>query len=137
MKPKVYLAGGFRSNWQKKVITNCDNAFIFFNPREHGLEKAVSMYTTWDLHHVKQSDILFGFMEKDNPSGYGLSLEVGYAKALSKTIILIDEKSKNDKTFERYFDIVRESSNIVLDSFEEGIEVLKKFQFNRDDFGSD
>jgi len=124
------LSGGFHSNWQKKVIDSCIGAFIFFNPREHGLEKSASMYTTWDLHHIKQSDIIFGYMEQNNPSGYGLSLEIGYANALSKTIILIDEKSKKDKKFERYFGIIRESSNIVLDNFEEGIEVLKSFQVN-------
>ena len=129
MRPKVYLAGGFRTNWQKKVIENCgDHIFTFFNPREHGLEKATAMYTTWDLHHVKQADILFGYMEHDNPSGYGLSLEVGFAKALSKTIILVDEKSKRNKKFSRYYGIVRESADIVVENFEEGLEVLRSFQ---------
>lgn len=127
MRPKVYLAGGFRSNWQKKVIDACDNAFIFFNPSEHGLEINPNHYTTWDLFHVKECNILFVYMEKTNPSGYGLSLEIGYAKALGKTIILVDEKSSTNQSFERYFKIVQVSSNVVFCSLNEGIKFLQSF----------
>lgn len=97
MKTKVYLAGGMNeSNWQKKVIEtiNSEN-FVFYNPREHSLTNSTE-YTFWDLFYVKQSDILFAYMQSDNPSGIGLTLEVGYARALDKSIILVDERSKND-----------------------------------------
>ena len=41
-QPKVFLSGGFRSNWQKRVIEQLGDDFIFFNPREHGLD---NLYT--------------------------------------------------------------------------------------------
>lgn len=127
MKNKIYLAGGLRSNWQKRVIEEFPDGFIFFNPREHGLEKSSTEYTTWDLHFLNQSDILFGYMEQDNPSGYGLALEIGFAKAQGKTIILVDEKSPANKRFDRYYKIAHEASNVVFKSLDEGIEFLKRF----------
>ena len=125
-KPKVYLAGGFKSGWQKEVIDQLGQSFYFFDPSEHHLPES-SRYTTWDLHHVKVCDILFGYMEKSNPSGYGLTLEIGYARALQKTIILIDERSNSDEVFLRYFEIARESSSVVFDCMNEGIAYLGSF----------
>jgi nucleoside 2-deoxyribosyltransferase len=132
MKNKVYLAGGLRSNWQEKVISLCSPDFIFFNPREHGLEKSSVEYTTWDLHHLKHSDILFGFMEIDNPSGYGLALEIGFANALGKTIILVDEKSQGGSPFQRYYKMVHDASHVVFPDLESGLNFLKSFASSND-----
>ncbi len=125
-KAKVFLSGGFKSNWQLKVMEELGDKFIFFNPREHGLEHS-DFYTTWDIHFVKECDILFAYMESSNPSGYGLSFELGVAYALNKTIILIDEKSGNDKQFDRYFRILHRPSGVVLSNLSDGIEYLRKF----------
>ena len=129
METKVYLAGGMNpSNWQKKVITEIGKkGFVFYNPREHSLIESKE-YTFWDLYYVKQADILFAYMQKNNPSGIGLTLEVGYARAMDKPIILIDEKSKHDKLFADRFKIVRESSTIVFDNLNDGISFLKKIK---------
>ena len=67
-------------------------------------------------------------MEKDNPSGFGLTLEVGFAAALGKQIILIDDKSSSDDTFKQKFNIVRESSTIVFEKFSDGVNFLKKIK---------
>jgi nucleoside 2-deoxyribosyltransferase len=125
-KAKIFLSGGFKSNWQSRVVEELLDKFIFFNPREHGLEHS-DFYTTWDIHFVKECDILFAYMEKSNPSGFGLSFELGVAYALNKTIILIDEKSNTDKQFERYFRILHRPSGVVLSNLNDGIEYLKKF----------
>ncbi|MBS1572551.1 MAG: hypothetical protein JST62_09180 [Bacteroidetes bacterium] len=125
-KSKVFLSGGFKSNWQSKVIKEVGDKFIFFNPREHGLEHS-DFYTTWDIHFVKECDILFAYMEKTNPSGYGLAFELGVAYSLNKTIILVDEKSSEETTFARYFKILYKPSGVVLSSLSEGIDYLKKF----------
>ena len=101
--------------------------FVFYNPREHSLTNSEE-YTFWDLFYVKQSDILFAYMQNDNPSGIGLTLEVGYARAMDKSIILIDERSQNDKIFASRFQIVRESSTIVFDNLDDGISFLKKIK---------
>ena len=66
-------------------------------------------------------------MEESNPSGIGLSLEVGFAKALGLTIILVDEKSKNDSVFKNKFKIVRESATIVYDNIDDGIAYLNSY----------
>ncbi len=129
METRVYLAGGMNdSNWQQKVINDIgQNNFVFYNPREHSLTNSTE-YTFWDLFYVKQSDILFAYMQSDNPSGIGLTLEIGYARALDKSIILVDERSKNDAAFANRFKIVRESSSIVFDNLDEGINFLKKIK---------
>jgi nucleoside 2-deoxyribosyltransferase len=125
-KPKVFLSGGFKSDWQSKLIQSLEGKFVFFNPREHGLEKDDS-YSTWDIHFVKECDILFAYMESANPSGYGLAFELGIAFAMNKTIILIDEKSFSDSSFERHFKIMHRPSGVVFNNLNDGIEYLKKF----------
>jgi nucleoside 2-deoxyribosyltransferase len=126
-KTKVYLAGGFKTNWQSKVIEGSGDSLIFFNPREHGLEADSKQYTAWDIFHVKKCDILFAYMESTNPSGYGLCLELGYAKALGKMIILVDEKSSKDDSFAKYFKMAWESSDVVFENIDEGIKFLSSF----------
>lgn len=125
-KARIFLSGGFKSNWQSKVIEALGDKFIFFNPREHGLEH-YDFYTTWDIHFIKECDILFAYMESTNPSGYGLSFELGVAYALNKTIILVDEKSQSDETFAKYFKILYKPSGVVLNDILDGINYLKKF----------
>lgn len=126
IRPKIYLAGGMKSNWQNKVLSRYGDSFIFFNPQDHKLETEKE-YTIWDLHFVKEADIIFAYMDKHNPSGYGLTLEIGYARALNKTIILVDERSSEDTSFHNYFKIVKESASIVFDDFESGLNYLERF----------
>ncbi|WP_167616068.1 nucleoside 2-deoxyribosyltransferase domain-containing protein [Maribellus sediminis] len=125
-KEKVYLAGGMESDWHEKLKQRFHNKFLFYNPKDHQLD-ASEQYTLWDLHHIKKSDIVFAYLEKDNPSGYGLTLEVGYAKALNKTIILVDEKSDTNNEFKARFAIVKNSASAVFDNLEEGIKFLERF----------
>lgn len=126
--PKVFLSGRLESRWQDKVIAEVRH-LEFCDPRSHGLHSP-RQYTVWDMYHIKRSDILFGYMEKDNPSGYGLATEIGYAKGLGKTVILVDERSPVDEKFMKYFVIVREASDVVLESLEDGIALLKRFASN-------
>ncbi len=129
MNIKVFLSGGMNeSNWQQEVINAVGKeGFLYFNPREHLLTKSEE-YTIWDLFYVNKCDIVFAYMEKNNPSGFGLTLEIGYAAALGKQIILIDEKSSIDAEFEQKFRIVREASSIVFEKFSDGIMFLKNLQ---------
>lgn len=75
--PVVYLAGGMRSNWQDKV-KKAFPGIMFLDPRDHGAKEEAA-YTAWDLTGVELADIVFGYIEKDNPNGAGLALEFGYA----------------------------------------------------------
>lgn len=126
MKTRIYLAGGFKGGWHEKVTNELGN-FEIFNPQKHNLDE-VEKYTSWDLFHVKKCDILLGYMSEENPSGYGLALEIGYANALNKLIILVDERSKKDEKFKRYFSICHASSNVILNSLEEAIDYIKTFE---------
>lgn len=125
-KVKIYLAGGMKSGWQDRVINKFSDRCIIFNPQDHKLNCAKE-YTIWDLHFVSRADVIFGYLEKDNPSGFGLAVEIGYARALNKTIILVDEKSNTDPSFSIYFKIVRETSDIVFGDFESGLNYLERF----------
>lgn len=129
METKVYLSGGMNeSNWQDKVINAVGReGYIFYNPRLHNLAHSKE-YTIWDLFYVKNCDIVFAYMQKENPSGYGLTFEIGYAVALSKPIILVDERSENDTNFKRYFEIVKQSSSINFTKLDEGIKFLKNLR---------
>lgn len=123
---KVYLAGGMNSNWQQNIINELKEDFVFFNPIDHQLDKSVE-YTNWDIFFLKKCDIVFAFMEKDNPSGFGLTLEIGFANALNKTIILVDEKSKSNIQFKNKFQIVRASSSVIFEDFTKGLDYLRSF----------
>lgn len=129
-KLRVFLSGGFKSDWQNKIIKRYNDDFIFFNPREHGLEDP-DQYTIWDINFIKQCDIFFAYMEETNPSGYGLAFELGLAYGLNKTIILIDERSKKDDDFKNYFRIMYKPSSIVFDNLEEGIKYLSAFGLSK------
>ena len=125
-KLSIYLAGGMNSNWQLVLLNKFKNEFNFFNPRDHELDNS-SQYAEWDLFYVKKADIIFAYMEKDNPSGFGLTLEVGFARALDKLIILVDEKSMSDEFFKSKFRIVRSASSIVFENIDDGINYLESF----------
>lgn len=129
METKVFLSGGMNeSNWQQFVIDQTGKeGFTFYNPREHKLSLSRE-YTIWDLFYVKNSDVVFAYMQKENPSGYGLTLEIGYATALGKPIILVDERSDVDNKFGGFFEIVRQSSSIVFNNLTDGIKFLKNIR---------
>lgn len=120
----VYLSGGFRSGWQAKVKEACRD-FKYKDPSKHGLSDP-KLYTAWDLLAIRDSEIIFAYLERSNPNAYGLILEVGYAAALGKTILLVDEKSRSDDALCRQLKIVREVSNTTLDTLEEGILALQQ-----------
>ena len=119
----VYLSGGHYSGWQENVMKET-NDFQFKDPSKNGLTDP-RLYTEWDLEAIRSSDIVFAYFEDSNPGGYGLSLEIGYAAALGKHIILVDEKSLHSADAGRHLKIVQATSNVVFDSLSEGINYLK------------
>lgn len=124
---KVYLAGGFRNNWQEKVIAQIPE-ITFFNPRDKESDGKMSLdeYGTWDLHHIKISDIVFVYMEKDNPSGIGTAVETGYSHGVNKTIILVLEPG-HETINDRYLQFLKKAANISFETLDEGIKYLKTF----------
>ena len=127
---KVYLAGSIRTNWTEG-IKKIDGV-KFFDPKDKEVKDGnrvdwdVNSYGKYDLHYIKQSDICFVYVAKDNPSCIGLSVEAGYAKGLGKTVIAVIEPNHN--TIEdRYLAFITQVSDIVFTDLNKGIEYLKTF----------
>lgn len=115
----VYLSGGMDGDWQDRVMRGVEMG-RFVDPRQF---KSIvpDQYTTWDLAGIRGSDIVFAYMSADNPSGYGLALEVGYAKALGKTIIFVCDP---DTPKFDYFNIVMAAADVNFQKLDDGIIYL-------------
>lgn len=131
MKQKVYLAGGFKNDWQSKVISSSE-WITWINPKSkeytNGERTTMSVpeYGKWDLHYIKQSDIVFVYVEKDNTSCIGLSVEAGYAKGLGKMVILVLEPN-HETIKDSYLSFITQVADIVFSDLESGINYLKSF----------
>ena len=119
---KIYLAGGFRSGWQDAVIRLASH-HAFLDPRMHGLTEERD-YTKWDLDAIRESDLVFAYLEKDNPSGAGLALEIGYAHALGKVIVFVEEPGHPHT---RYFGMARQCADRFCADLSEGVNFLRDF----------
>lgn len=124
----VYLAGGMRSGWQDEVMRKVQGV-IFIDPRNHGLTTE-DKYTAWDLAGVDRADVVFGYLEADNPGGAGLALEFGWAAKAGKHIILAQDAAHPQA---RYYGMVRQVADAVFDQanpqteLQQAINYLKKF----------
>ena len=125
----IYLAGGMRSEWRDRVKSEVPN-HTYFDPADkeaNEMNWTLDMFGSWDLHHIRQSDVVFGYMERTNPSGIGMSCEHGYAFGLDVTVILVLEKD-HETMKDRYLDFLRKVAHITFDNLEDGIEYLKTFK---------
>lgn len=129
----VYLAGGFKSNWANDVRESLEGYPIrFIDPKTKEFKNGervtmdVNEYGKWDLHFIRQSDIVFVFVERDNPSCIGLACEAGYAKGLGKTVITVLKKG-NLHTEDRYLSFITQVSDITFENFSDGVDYLKSF----------
>lgn len=118
---KIYLAGGFGSNWQVEVFARLSDAFVLLDPSAHNIQDPAE-YTRWDLEAIRESDIVLANMEASNPGGYSLALEVGFAKALGKRIFMVDQIQ--DPSVHRYFEMVRQCSERVFPTLGEALDHL-------------
>lgn len=134
-KQTVYLAGGFKSNWANEV-KKCTNNFNWINPKDKEFKNGervimnVNEYGKWDLHFIKQSDIVFVYIEVDNPSCIGLCCEAGYAKGLGKTVITVLEPNHNHIK-DHYLSFITQVSDIVFEKLSDGVEYLKSFDYGK------
>lgn len=117
----IYLAGGFKSGWQAKVVGQLPN-YTFLDPSQHNIQDPVE-YTRWDLNAVRACDIVLAYMESTNPGGYSLALEIGFAHALGKTVLLVDEIK--DPSISKYFEMVRQCSVSIFSNLGQAIEYLR------------
>lgn len=122
----VYLAGGTHSGWQDDVIENGHDNVRYVSPADLD-QKNMSLeeFGTWDLHFVKQADIVFVYLERTNPSCIGAAVEAGFAAGQGTTVILVQEP---DSIYfaDRYLDFVQKVADVTFDNFEDGLDYLHK-----------
>lgn len=126
---RVYLSGGFGSGWQDDLYeylvdwweagrVSMDQRVVLIDPRGHGL-KDERQYTTWDLAAIRESDVVVANIEPDNPGHCrGLMLEIGYARALSKVIVVVDQSG------EKYYGMARAVADVVVTTLEAAAKFL-------------
>jgi nucleoside 2-deoxyribosyltransferase len=130
-KQTVYLAGGFKSDWANKV-KQCSDNFNWVNPKDKEFKDGervimnVNEYGKWDLHFIRQSDIVFVYIERTNTSCIGLCVEAGYAKGLGKTVIIVLEPN-HETIKDAYLSFITQVSDIVFEDLQSGINYLKSF----------
>ena len=72
---------------------------------------------------MRRCDVLFAYMDNQNPSGYGMVLEIGYALGLGKVVVFVDESDN------RYLAIAREAATVWFAWLDDGIEFLRKLRW--------
>ena len=59
---------------------------------------------------------------------YAFALEMGFAMALGKFVILVDEKSTADAQAARYSEMLSAASDVSFKTLQEGIKFLDKYR---------
>ncbi len=106
---RIYLAGGLRDGWQDKIAPLLQ-AHVLLDPRTWQTPIPAE-YTARDLAAIKTADCVIAYMDAGNPSGFGLSIEVGFARALGIPVIFVDALGADPRA--RYFDMLRTMSTVV------------------------
>jgi len=116
---RVYLSGHLDGDWQDDVKKRVIEA-TFFDPRTIDSDDP-EIYTFDELDEIYKADLIFAYLSKDNPSGIGLALEVGYGRSENCYIILVNEKKS------KKWDIVEACADQVFDNLDDGIDYLQRF----------
>jgi len=122
---KMYLSGGFKSGWQDDVI---DRVKLmrpdaeFYDPRDHMMHDPVH-WTKANLEAVADCDIIFVYQEADNPGIANNAFTIGYAHALGKKVILINQRGQ------RWAEMMHQVSDAFadLDGAYAALPFLKEF----------
>jgi len=93
---KIYLSGGTVTGWQDRVISELEELDVdFYNPARLVLgpldKPEPRIYSPMDKTKIAECDIIFGYLEKTNPTPINVALEFGYAIGLGKRSVLCNE----------------------------------------------
>jgi nucleoside 2-deoxyribosyltransferase len=121
---KIYLAGGMRSGWQDKVKEAAPNA-TYLDPTTKCEDKmCLKEIFNWDLARVYECDVIFAYIERDNPSCIGTSFELGSAYGQKKTIILVLE-DENEHIKDKYLQFLTPAADLIYKDLDTAINFLK------------
>lgn len=117
-KPKVYLAGGFHSDWDDHAVSQMPG-WECVQPKLSGL-KQIHEFTPWDLGHINTSDAILCYVEADNP-GLNWMFELGYARARSKYIVAVVDDDYYKRVPMRYIGMALASADMVFGNLDDAI----------------
>lgn len=117
---RIYLAGGMKDGWQDRAAVHLAGHELL-DPRSWSTPDP-AVYTARDLEAVRQADAILIHMCSANPSGFGLSVELGYAYALGKRIVFCDEIGGDWRS--GYFGMHRQMASEVVSTLEAAAEYL-------------
>ena len=113
---QVYLAGGFYSGWQDRVKQAAPQ-HIYHDPRYHGLNIEAE-YTAWDIARIRESDVVFAYLDNTNPGGHNMAFELGLADGLGIPYVLVQD----NKQFDRYVGMLRQRASWYFTDFRKALE---------------
>ena len=119
-KPTVYLAGDPKSGWQARVCRAIQDLQLL-DPSKQDLGDPKEL-SRWGLRAIRESDVVLAYLDQENQNGYSLALALGYAKALGKTILLVEEHEAGER--DEYLQTVREVADFCFDSLGEAVSYL-------------
>lgn len=116
---KIYLSGGMRSGWQDNVPEI--KGVSYLDPRIESPQNLTMLdFVKKDIELVKESDLVFLYMEKTNPTGYGAIWECAVAVENNIPIIAVWEKDYVDP-------FIACNSLYLYNTIESGLERLRKY----------
>lgn len=116
---KVYLSGGMKSGWQQ-MIPYIDGV-EYLDPRvESPQNLTMQQFVYKDIELVKESDLVFLYMEKSNPTGYGAIWECAVVVENKIPIIAVWEKDYIDP-------FIACNSLYLYNSLESGVQRLERY----------
>ena len=120
-KPTIYLCGGFYGDWNDQVREYVGDQANVLDPRDFKSVNDEHVFVQADLDMIDESDIVFAYRQKENPS-IGMCHEIGYAAAWNKYIIFHGEYESSK--MERYFGFSRIMATTVEDTLEDALNHL-------------
>lgn len=123
-KPKIYLAGGLKTNWQQPLIELLSPYFEIYNPMDlYGLD--IREVARTEKSWLEDSDFVLAYLEKTNPTGFGLAFELGFALARHTPSVFVNEW--DSRTGEWAEEI---SGSHIVKSLSEAVEYARQFAVN-------
>ena len=122
----IYLAGGLHSGWQDTVQAAVPTTDCVSPLDKDEDDMSLEEFGTWDLHYVKQADLVLCYIERTNPSCIGAAIETGFAAGQDTTVVLVLEDD-HEHFKDRYLDFFRKVADVTYADLGAGIDYLKSF----------
>jgi nucleoside 2-deoxyribosyltransferase len=126
-KIKVYLAGDLLvPDWRKEIIDyfrEYDNIeFVYPITYKESSTRDPRVYVIRDISLLRLADVVFAYIRDVNHKYSGTSAEIGMAKALGKTLVVVIE---NDCKTTNQFSFIAQIADSVCNTLDKGIDILE------------